>query len=192
MSTPQIQQVCIKFPFANPATLDLDAFIPLFHAWIAEGRIEHELLIDVADYRHVPDGPGVMLIANQAHYAIDSGGGSVGLLYSRRRDEPQDAEAAFRFALARAAQAALLIESEIPALTFDPAHVEMRVASRLVAPNTTETRLALEPLWTQVLETVGYAEPTFVAQGDPREVFGLVMQSCAAAPKLAILGETKA
>ena len=192
MSTPKIQQVCIKFPFADPASLELDAFIPLFHAWIAEGRIEDELLIDVADYRHVPGGPGVMLIAHQAHYAIDSGGGSVGLLYSGRRDEPQDAQAAFRFALARAAQAALQIESEFPTLTFDPARIEMRVASRLVAPNTTETRLAIEPVWKQVLESVGFVEPTFVAQSDPRQVFGLAMQRCATAPNLTILGETKA
>ncbi len=186
---PQLQQVCIKFPFSDPVAMSLDAFIPLFHEWITEGRIKDELLIDVADYRHVPGGPGVMLIANQAHYAIDSGGGSMGLLYSRRRDEPQDAETALRFALARAAQAAIMIETDAPTLTFDPARVEMRVASRLVAPNTSETRQAIEPVWTSVLETVGFAEPRFEAQGDPRQAFGLVMQSCKTAPKLAILAE---
>src|SRR5262249_40248078 len=45
-----------------------------------------ELLIDVADYRHVPDGPGIVLIAHDAHYAMDMADGRLGLLYSRRRE----------------------------------------------------------------------------------------------------------
>jgi hypothetical protein len=44
------------------------------------------LLIDVADYRHVHNGPGVILIAHDAHYAMDAAGGRLGLLYSRRRE----------------------------------------------------------------------------------------------------------
>ncbi len=186
----QIQQVCIKIPLVNPAALDLDAFIPIFHEWIRENRIESELLIDVADYRHVPNGPGVVLIANEAHYAVDSGGGSVGLLYSRRRDEIGDAETAFRHALGRAITAARLMEKEASlgnALPFDLSRIEMRVMSRLSAPNTPETRQRLEPVWSGVLSSVGFVGAELKPPGDPRQAFGLALHSCASAPDLASL-----
>ena len=38
------------------------------------------------DYRHVHDGPDVMLTAHDAHYAMDMADGRMGLLYSRRRE----------------------------------------------------------------------------------------------------------
>ena len=40
---------------------DLEPLIPIFHGWIQD-QVSEELLLDVADYRHVPAGPGVMLI----------------------------------------------------------------------------------------------------------------------------------
>ena len=54
------------------APVDLAAAIPVFHRWIQEGACE-ELLIDVADYRHVPAGPGVVLIGHEANYSLDCG-----------------------------------------------------------------------------------------------------------------------
>ena len=35
--------------------VELEEFIPVFHDWIQTQQLE-ELLIDVADYRHVPQG----------------------------------------------------------------------------------------------------------------------------------------
>jgi hypothetical protein len=43
-------------------------------------------MVDVADYTHVPEGPGVVLVCHDAIYSLDSGGGALGLLYSRRRE----------------------------------------------------------------------------------------------------------
>jgi hypothetical protein len=64
-----IQQLAIKV-FARPGSFDQGALIPIFHNWIRERRLGDVVLIDVADYRHVPEGPGVMLIADEAHWAI--------------------------------------------------------------------------------------------------------------------------
>jgi hypothetical protein len=75
----------LKIFVDDPSQVALDEYIPVFHRWIQEQRLA-ELLIDVADYRHVPDGPGVMLIAHDAHYALDTAEGRLGLLYSRRRE----------------------------------------------------------------------------------------------------------
>ncbi len=186
----QIQQVSVKIPLASPKGLDLDAFIPIFHEWIREHRIDNELLIDVADYRHVPNGPGVMLIANEAHYAMDSEGGKAGLLFCKRRDPLGDPEAAFRHALGQAATAARLIEKEASlegSLTFDTSRIQMRVLSRLTAPNTPATRSALEPIWRQLLAAVGFSGAELISPADSRQPFGLAVHSCAAAPDLAAL-----
>jgi len=42
------------------------------------------MLVDVADYGHVPQGPGVMLVAHEADYCMDSMEGPLGLLYNRK------------------------------------------------------------------------------------------------------------
>ena len=52
-------------------------------------------MIDVANYAHVPKGPGVALIGHGTDYFIDEGEGRLGLLYNRKRGAP-DAGAAAR------------------------------------------------------------------------------------------------
>ena len=75
----------LKLFVEDASGVDLEEFIPIFHHWIQTQELE-ELLIDVADYRHVPHGPGVVLITHDAHYAMDLADGRLGLLYSRRRE----------------------------------------------------------------------------------------------------------
>jgi len=75
----------LKLFVEDASGIDLEEFIPIFHHWITAHELE-ELLIDVADYRHVPDGPGIVLIGHDAHYAMDLTDGRLGLLYSRRRE----------------------------------------------------------------------------------------------------------
>ncbi len=60
------------------------ALIGVFHRWIQTSRL-NDLMLDVADYSHVHQGPGVLLLCHGSHYALDSENGEVGLLYSRRR-----------------------------------------------------------------------------------------------------------
>ena len=65
-------------------TLDVEALIPVFHRWIKQ-RALPELTIDVANYQHVPKGPGVVLIGHGADYFLDEGEGRAGLLHNRKR-----------------------------------------------------------------------------------------------------------
>ena len=44
-----------------------------------------KLLLDVADYKHVQEGPGIVLIGHEADYSLDLGGGRAGLVYDRNR-----------------------------------------------------------------------------------------------------------
>jgi hypothetical protein len=77
---------------------DLSAAIPIFHRWIQSGVLG-EMLIDVADYRHVPKGPGVVLVGHDAFYSLDSAGGRLGLQYTRRTAMEGSTEEKIRSAL---------------------------------------------------------------------------------------------
>jgi adenylyltransferase/sulfurtransferase len=68
----QPRRLSIHFPAAEAAA-DLHAAIPLFHRFIQERAVEG-LLIDVADYLHVPQGPGVLLIGHDVDYGLDPSG----------------------------------------------------------------------------------------------------------------------
>ncbi len=75
----------LKLFLDDASGVELEEFIPVFHDWIQTQQLA-ELLIDVADYRHVPQGPGIALIAHDAHYVMDLTDARLGLLYSRRRE----------------------------------------------------------------------------------------------------------
>lgn len=130
---PEARQLAVKIPVAA-GTIDQAALIPIFHKWIQERRIDDQLLIDVVDYRHVHEGPGVMLIAHQAHYGLDNGGGVLGLRYAAKRDEPGPLADKLRDALRRTLAAAIALEGEpslAPELRFDAATLEIEIADRL-------------------------------------------------------------
>lgn len=135
-------KVEVKLFLQEPAEVDLEDVIPVFHDWIQHQRLD-ELLIDVVDYRHVHNGPGVMLIAHDAHYAMDRTDGRLGLLYSRRRETHparngiQSATERLQSAVQCALAACQLLETE-PSLQgrvkFRGDELLLRVNDRLVSP----------------------------------------------------------
>src|SRR4051794_35624708 len=104
----------VKIFAADPSPLVSRDFVPVFHRWIREHRLD-ELCIDVVDYGHVHHGPGVMLICHGAHYALDQGGGRIGMLYSGRRRERGALEEMLVVALRKALVASVALEED-PAL----------------------------------------------------------------------------
>ena len=78
-----VQHINIKLFIENPETLNLAEYSAVFNSWIQEQRFD-ELLIDVADYLHVHNGPGIMLIGYEADYSLDNRAGRLGLLYNRK------------------------------------------------------------------------------------------------------------
>jgi len=78
-----LHKFCVKYFAESSSAVRLDEFIPVYHRWIQKQAVEG-MLVDVADYGHLPQGPGVMLIAHEADYGMDSSEGPLGLLYSRK------------------------------------------------------------------------------------------------------------
>ena len=140
------QRIAIKF-FTTPDTslpVALEPFIPLFHAFIQRGRVEG-LLIDVADYAHVPDGPGVLLVGHDVDYAIDSSAGRAGLLVTRKRCGDLSLAELLGDTLRKALVAVQAIEEDRPGdLRFDTDSFRLQILDRLVAPNNDQSFQVLQ------------------------------------------------
>lgn len=159
MHTPKYD---IKWFLDDASEIALEAFIPVFHHWIQSQCLD-ELLIDVADYRHVHNGPGVILIAHDAHYAMDAAGGRLGLLYSRRRETHphrlaiDDAQERLTSVFFCALTACQRLEAEAAfhgQLRFRTDGFILRINDRLYAPNTLDVFQAVYEALAPLLRTL--------------------------------------
>lgn len=53
----------------NPGAASVDRVHEIFHSWVS-GRALDDVLVDVADYRHVPSGPGLFVIGHACNYQL--------------------------------------------------------------------------------------------------------------------------
>jgi len=163
-----MQHIHIKLFVENAEGIKIADAIGVFHRWIQTSAVPG-LLIDVADYSHVVNGPGVVLIGHEAFYSLDLAKGRLGFLYQRRtKAEGSDAES-LRDALAEARAAAerLAQEPEFAGkLRFRQDELAIALNDRLLYPATGETWAAVEPALRAVLD--GY---TLVRNENPRERF---------------------
>ena len=176
----ELQHVNVKIYIEGDLTVDPARFIDVFHDWIRE-QVLAELLIDVADYRHVPAGPGVMLIGHEADYSMDNAGDRWGLLYNRKAPSGGSNEHRFRQALRSAANACRLLEGQFTGdelLKFSRREFELFINDRALAPNTPETYAACTPeLQTFLQQALGHADFELRHLDDPRSRFGVAVKA---------------
>ncbi len=167
-----MQHVNIKIFAKNAAAVDPADAIPVFHRWIQKRELP-ELLIDVADYTHVPEGPGVLLIAHEANYSLDYAQDRLGLLYNRKAKGEGDAQVQLRQAYDSALKACGQLENEPEfqgKLKFDPNELELVFNDRLLHPNTDEGWAAVEPETKRFFDEVfGAGQYVLERKGEARE-----------------------
>jgi hypothetical protein len=165
-----VQHINIKFYLENPEAVHLADYAAIFNTWIQNQRLE-ELLIDVADYLHVHNGPGIMLIGHEADYSLDHRAGRLGLLYNRKEQLKGTTQEKLAQAVQAALTAAQILEKE-NGLKFNTQEVQVIINDRLLVPNTVETFELLEPdlkaFFEMLYNGAGY---TLTHQADPRERF---------------------
>ena len=133
-----LQRVCAKLYADEPDGLRDEVFVPIFHEWIRKRALD-AVLLDVADYTHAPDSPGVMLVGHDATYALDRSDGRFGLLVQRRRPHDGDSTTAIvvtlrgLFAVADGLESDRRLRSK---LKFDRTSIRIEANDRLRAPNT--------------------------------------------------------
>ena len=140
-----LHKFCVKIYAEDPGATRLDAFIPVFHRWIQKQAVEG-MLIDVADYGHLPQGPGVLLVGHEADYAMDGMEGPLGMLYTRKTSVGGRLSDRIAGAFWAALGACVKLENEPEfqgKLRFDAGRALFIGNDRLNAPNTEEAFQAL-------------------------------------------------
>ena len=172
-----MQHVNIKLFAEQPYPKNIAAVIPVFHRWIQQKSIPG-LLIDVADYAHVPQGPGVLLIA---HVSLDEAGGKLGVLFNRKETWEGTGLEALRSAYAFAVDVAKRLEAEpefTGSLRIRTDAVQVTLYDRLLYPNTEETLESLRgDLDAFLVEVFGGAAYTLERNQDPRARFGVTART---------------
>ena len=172
----ELQHINIKIFVDGELPGAAEQFINIFHNWTAEQSCE-ELLIDVADYRHVPTGPGVVLVGLEADYAMDQAGGRWGLLYNRKAPVSGTNQDRLTQAFRAASAACQRLESEMAGLTFSRQEFQIVVNDRALAPNTPETLAGCRADLEAFLQSLGQAEATMTAETESRRRFGVLVQT---------------
>ncbi|RMG94782.1 MAG: hypothetical protein D6705_15245 [Deltaproteobacteria bacterium] len=133
----------------------LEAFLPALHGWVATGALD-ETWVDVAPYLHVPDGPGIVVVAHHALYGLDQRDGIDGLRYQTRRPrEPRRSRRPLEELVTEGIARVLAAASDLrercgdDALEIDTSRWIIGVPDRLNAPADDEVawaegRIALE------------------------------------------------
>src|SRR5579862_1490469 len=160
----------IKFLATGGEQLDVLKLIPIYHRWIQQDLLE-DLLIDVADYSHVPGGPGVMLIAHEGNYALDETGHERGVLYYSKHRLAGELPERLAQVARKALKAAQLMSGEATlAGTFSlPGNrLQFFANDRLVAPNVGAAYTSLEPALRQFLDRLYAGTPYAMAREPDR------------------------
>lgn len=175
-----LQHVNVKLLLENSAQVDLEPLIPIFHDWI-QLQVFEELLLDVADYRHVPAGPGVMLIGHQADYSVDNSEHRLGVRYNRKAAFDGSNLDRLKQAARAALKACAKLEQEPRMggkLRFNGQEIELFINDRMLAPNDEASRAAANPeLRTFAGQLFQGGEYSLAYRQDPRRLFGLSLKS---------------
>ena len=175
-----LQKINVKLFVDAPREVRLDAFLPVFARW-RENKQHASQWVDMADYAHVPKGPGIMIIGHQGNLAVDLADPGPGILYANKKDLDGDNDKrildCFRRAL-RLTQA-LIEEPEYPGeLSPRPGSWQLTFNDRMNAPNTDETENTLRRSVDQALDRLfGRGHHTVLREKDPLLRYGFVIHS---------------
>lgn len=154
MKTIKSARWSARLVWEDRAPVALANLVPIFHDWIQQQRLPGELLVDIADYSHVPGGPGVLLMGHGLYYAVDSRREGGGLRYRRSRFEEALPAERLRRLLEGLFAAARLLE-QAPSLgggsLFRTDLLEICVEDRLAAPNDDGSLELLRPALDEAL-----------------------------------------
>ena len=152
-----LYRVCVKMSASGDSgAVDDAVFVEIFQEWIRDRTLDM-VLFDVADYAHAPISPGIMLITDEASFALDRADGRFGLLGQRRKPIVGDAVAAISTTLAQVMEVADRLERDPRVggkLAFDRSSLRIESNDRLRAPNTDEGYAGFEMLTRAALERV--------------------------------------
>ncbi len=176
----ELQHINVKLLVKKPENIDFSSIVPIFHRWIQNQSLPGKLL-DVADYRHVPSGPGVILIGHEGDYSIDNTNGRIGIRYNRKAPLKGNNQDRLRQAMLAALNMCQLFEEESNhshRVLFDGHNFEISVNDRMLAPNSKETLAAnksdIDAFFGKLLDTKDYQ---ISSENDRRRLFTIYVNA---------------
>jgi hypothetical protein len=168
----EIQKIDVKVFAERGEDIDPFTFVPVLQRWIQEHSIPG-VLIDVADYKHIHHGAGIILVGHEYNVSIDYAGGRMGLLVHMKRPSETSFADRVRAALKLAYACCKLLEED-PAfegqLQFSRTDLRFMVSDRLHAPNDDSVFQAIHDAVDAVAEDVLGGKVALTRRGeDPRE-----------------------
>ena len=162
-----LQKINLKFYLADGHGIPAETWFKVFNEWVP--TVTEEVLIDVADYSHVSEGPVTLLVGHDANYSIDNHHNRLGLLYQRKQPLDGNLFDRIRGVFLRTIEACSRLEAE-PELEgrvkFSGDEVQFALNDRLLAPNSEETLSSVQPELEGVLNLI-YAGAAFTLVRNP-------------------------
>jgi len=176
----ELQHINVKLYLRDPQVVKLEVLVPVFHEWI-QNQVCQELLIDVADYRHVHAGPGVVLVGHQADYSVDNTDNRLGIRYNRKAALEGSNRDRLSQALRAALQACRKLESDEKlggTFRFNRRDIKLFVNDRMLAPNSGRPADSVQAEFRDFFTSAfGDGEFEMKFQSDPRSLFGVEVRS---------------
>jgi len=145
----ELHRVCVRLLAEESSPIRDAEFVSIFHEWIRARALPDLVLIDVADYTHVPDGPGVLLVAHEVSIALGRPDGRLALVVQCRHAMSGEAIDAIASTVRHALRVADRLEAH-PSLhgrlTFDRSACRVEANDRLHAPNTDAAAQTMESI----------------------------------------------
>lgn len=177
-----LRKINVKVSLKTTGAVNWRPFINVFHRWIQETKLKG-VLVDVAEYTHVADGPQVLLIAHEGQWVLDTEEGRPGMLYTQRHPPAGSPEQHLKRALKECLTGCQLLEKEPESkgvFTVDTSSIEITANDRALVPNDGPTRTALE----SVIKTVLGNAVKLAPETDPRKRCGFIVTGAPSAGAL--------
>ena len=171
--TLSLDRIDLKLFLDDSVEVDWEGCVQVFTHWLKADPDEEEWL-DIADYTHMPQGPGVLVIGPEKHVSIDDRRGELGVLYSRREPFSGTNIERLQQLVSETARFACLLEEADIGVKVKTDRLEFIVNDRLGFPNDAETAAALEADLRAALESAG--ELSFERYESPSERLNLTVR----------------
>tara|TARA_B100001250_G_scaffold276589_2_gene239046 strand:- start:844 stop:1419 length:576 start_codon:yes stop_codon:yes gene_type:complete len=150
-----LHKINIKWHLQDPEMLNDEELYRIFNEWISDSS--EEVLIDVADYKHLNHGPTTILIGHEANYFLESEDQTKGLVYARKQTQEGDLSTRLAATLRASLKGCIKLENhpELQGrLKFDGSTVRFTANDRLHAPNTKNNVQLFEQYLSPILDTI--------------------------------------
>ena len=176
----ELQHINVKLFLKGPSKVALDAVIPVLHSWVQD-QVCEELLIDVADYRHLDGGPGLILIGHESDYSFNLANQQLEICYNRKAALEGTNNDRFTQATLATLNAFNRLASDLKFSShdnFNGTKLELYVNDRLLAPNKKETfenlKSELETFFRKLFTGNSFS---FSYEGESRNLFSIVVKT---------------